>query len=86
MVRSVTNKKQKLPVKQRIKQKRKDGGIEISNKQGSLTIGTNYDTRYYKESLNDEHVKDSEIGFKRSKLDKLPCFIPLADCSEQDGC
>lgn len=89
MVRSVIRKKPKLSVKQQtVKQKRKDefmGKVHRDNKEVT-NVGAICNTRYYKELLNGENLKDSEIDFKRSKLDKLPCFIPLADCSDEAGC
>lgn len=85
MVRSVVRKKQKLSVKQQtIKQKRNKVGVLHDKKV--TNVGATCNTRYYKELLNDENFKDSEVEFKRSKLDILPCFIPLAVCSDQAGC
>lgn len=83
MVRSVTQKKQKLSVKQHsVKRKVKDKIDEIPNEKNLVSIGSICNTRYYTDSLTGHDSKGSELDIRRSKLDKLPCFIPLADCSE----
>lgn len=85
LVRSFIHKNQKLIVKQLTEPKRKDGVAEMCKAQ-TLDISNNCNARYYKEILNFEDQKESEFDIKRPQLDKLPCFIPLADCSNKPCC
>lgn len=83
MVRRVIPKKQKLSIKQQITIR--PNCDSSNNVQKSLDVGASCSTRYYKELVNSEVHKSSEIDLKRSKLGILPGFIPLADFTKSDG-
>lgn len=83
MVRSSVRKKQKLSIKQ---QKIIRPNCDNSNNvQKSLDAVASCNTRYYKELVNSEVHRNPEIELKRSKLGKLPGFIPLADFAKSYG-